>query len=141
MASYRDPERSGPTTSVFVAAERGRLNPATLRHEDDNEEIAMAAITASELLHGVHRLKGAVARTRAERFVEGLLSSIPVIPFDLHVARACTRASTPSRRRQARPSATRISSSPQPPWRWTIASRPAICAAFPRIKGLNLVRW
>ena len=91
MASYRDPERSGPTTSVFVAAERGRLNPATLRHEDDNEEIAMAAITASELLHGVHRLKGAVARTRAERFVEDLLSSIPVIPFDLHVARMHAR--------------------------------------------------
>ena len=77
-------------TSVLIAIERGELDLATIR-EDDAEELAIAAITASELLHGVHRLRGAVARTRAERFVEHLLDVIPVIPFDLDVARIHAR--------------------------------------------------
>src|SRR5207247_1366088 len=78
-------------TSVLIAAERGRLDPDALQRENDDEEIAIAAITASELLHGVHRLAGAVARTRAERFVERILAVIPVIAFDLDVARVHAR--------------------------------------------------
>jgi predicted nucleic acid-binding protein len=78
-------------TSIIIALERGQLDPALLRDVDDDEPIAFAAITASELLHGVHRLTGAVARTRAGRFVEHLLDSIPVIPFDLDVARVHAR--------------------------------------------------
>ena len=78
-------------TSVLIAAERGMLDLAHLTGVRNEEEIAIAAITASELLHGVHRLRGAVARTRAERFVEHLLDAIPVVPFDLDVARVHAR--------------------------------------------------
>ena len=67
------------------------LDLAHLTGVRSEEEIAIAAITASELLHGVHRLRGAVARTRAERFVEHLLDAIPVILFDLEVARVHAR--------------------------------------------------
>ena len=54
-------------------------------------QIAIAAITASELLHGVHRLTSAVSRMRAERFVEQLLDSIPVVSINLDVARVHAR--------------------------------------------------
>ena len=100
----------------------------------------MAAITASELLHGVHRLKGAVARTRAERFVEGLLSSMPVIPFDLRVARVHARldaelsaAGTPVGDADLMIAATAVA------FDYRVATRDL--RSFPRIKGLDVVRW
>ncbi len=77
-------------TSLLIAIERGQLDLARVA-ADDEDELALAAISASELLHGVHRLPGAVARARAERFVEQILASIPVVPFDLDVARVHAR--------------------------------------------------
>lgn len=127
-------------TSVLVAMERGRLDPDTLRHEDDDEEIAIAAITASELLHGMHRLKGAVARARAEGFVEGLLASIRVVDFDLDVARVHARldaelsaAGTPVGDADLMIAATAV-------WLdYRVAT--ADLRSFPRVKGLDLVHW
>jgi tRNA(fMet)-specific endonuclease VapC len=54
------------------------------------EEVGIAAITASELLHGVHR---ATPEHRARRaaFVEGVLTAFPPFPFDLLAARAHAR--------------------------------------------------
>jgi tRNA(fMet)-specific endonuclease VapC len=72
-------------SSSLIAAERGQVDLRALASRAD-EELAIAAITAAELLHGVHRLAGA-SRARAERFVESLLALLPVIPFDLDVAR------------------------------------------------------
>lgn len=48
-------------------------------------------MTASELLHGVHRADGAWRRGSRERFVEEIFAEIPVIPFDLQVARVHSR--------------------------------------------------
>jgi tRNA(fMet)-specific endonuclease VapC len=52
--------------------------------------VGIAAITASELLHGVHR---ATPEHRARRaaFVEGVLEAFPPFPFDLLAARAHAR--------------------------------------------------
>ena len=50
----------------------------------------MAAITASELLHGVHRADPANKLSR-EAFVEMLLHAFPPVPFDLLAARAHSR--------------------------------------------------
>ena len=50
----------------------------------------MPAITASELLHGVHRAS-AEHRGRREAFVEAVLAAFPVIAFDLLVARVHAR--------------------------------------------------
>lgn len=81
-------------TSVLIDVERGRLSLASLLRaaSDADEDVAMAAVTASELLHGVHRLHGARA-ARADAFVEGLLDLVPVIPFDLPEARTHARLS------------------------------------------------
>jgi len=127
-------------TSVFIAAQRGTLDPARLAAEDDDEVVAMAAITASELLHGVHRLKGAVARARAERFVEHLLASVDVIPFDPDVARTHARldaelaaAGRPVGDADLQIAATAV-------WLdYRIATRDL--RSFPRIEGLDIVRW
>lgn len=71
-------------TSLLIHYERGRRNlPA-------EEDLAIAAITASELLHGVHRADAA-HRPAREAFVEGVLASVPVIPFTLPVARIHAR--------------------------------------------------
>ena len=55
-----------------------------------DEEVGMAAITASELLHGVHRAT-AEYRPRREAFVEAVLTAFPPLPFGLLTARAHAR--------------------------------------------------
>ena len=76
--------------SVLIAVERGQLDLAAVSGTVD-AEIAIAAMTASELLNGVHRAATAVQRTRREAFVEGLLARVPVIGFDLTAARVHAR--------------------------------------------------
>ncbi|MEV0061859.1 type II toxin-antitoxin system VapC family toxin [Nocardia sp. NPDC050718] len=51
-----------------------------------DEDVAMASITASELLHGVHRAKPEF-RSRREAFVEMAIAAFPPLPFDLLAAR------------------------------------------------------
>jgi tRNA(fMet)-specific endonuclease VapC len=74
-------------TSVLIAAERERFSLADLMASLGEEPQALAAITASELLHGVHRAKDPAARERRLRFVEFMLDLFPIIPFDLDAAR------------------------------------------------------
>lgn len=77
-------------TSVFVAVENGRLRLADLIDADGR--YAVSVVTATELLHGVHRDTGSTAAQRAA-FVEGLLAGFGVLPVDLPVGRAYARAS------------------------------------------------
>jgi tRNA(fMet)-specific endonuclease VapC len=74
-------------SSVLIAAERGDLALDVLSTRYAKEDMAISAVTASELLHGVHRARTAAQRHRRQAFVEGLLAQIPVIAFDLSVAR------------------------------------------------------
>jgi tRNA(fMet)-specific endonuclease VapC len=55
-----------------------------------DDQVAIAAITASELLHGVHRATEE-HRARREAFVEAVLNAFPVLSFDLLVARVHAR--------------------------------------------------
>lgn len=72
-------------TTVLIAVERGTsVIDSVVQDEDD---VAIAAITAAELLVGVHRAQGEHAASR-RAFVESLLSGIGVEPYDLEVARA-----------------------------------------------------
>ena len=74
-------------SSVLIAAERGDLALDAFTARYAAEEVAISAVTASELLHGVHRAKTASRRHRRQAFIEGLLAQLPVIAFDLTVAR------------------------------------------------------
>jgi tRNA(fMet)-specific endonuclease VapC len=74
-------------TGVLIAIERGRLDvDATLGLDD----AAIAAITAMELLVGVERADSAHRQARAVR-VEAILSSLPVEPYNVGVARVHAR--------------------------------------------------
>ncbi len=73
--------------SVLIAAERGQLNLEEISARFAEEDVALSAVTASELLHGLYRARTAAQRHRRQAFVEGLLAQLPVIAFDLTVAR------------------------------------------------------
>jgi tRNA(fMet)-specific endonuclease VapC len=88
-------------TTVFIELERAvrRLPAASAMdqvsgHLEEQlgatEEVGIAVITASELLHGVHRATPEY-RARREAFVEGVLAAFPPFPFDLLAARAHAR--------------------------------------------------
>ena len=88
-------------TTVFIDVERearrlgvadpvGLIGASLERWLGPDEEAAMSAITASELLHGVHRATRRY-RPRREAFVEAVISIIPVLDFDLLAARAHAR--------------------------------------------------
>lgn len=77
--------RGAPADSAMQAVS-GRLEERL----GANDEVAIAAITASELLHGVHRATGTY-RARREAFVEAVLAAFPALPFDLLVARVHAR--------------------------------------------------
>ncbi|MHB9150818.1 MAG: PIN domain-containing protein [Thermoleophilia bacterium] len=74
--------------SILIEAERGRLDlePHVARRPDD--ESFLSVITASELLHGVHRAAQPHQRARRSAFVEGILERFPLLPVDLATARA-----------------------------------------------------
>lgn len=77
--------------SIFIAAERGRLDlDVTLRRLPPTEPVLIAAVTASELLHGVERADAA-HRARRQVAVEAVLTLFPVVPFDLPAARTYAR--------------------------------------------------
>ncbi len=86
-------------SSVLIAVERGHLETDVIAVADRQDEpMGIAAITASELLHGVHRLGGA-RRVRAQRIVSGWLDLLPVMPFDVEVAKVHATLAAQHRRR------------------------------------------
>jgi len=74
--------------SILIEAERGRLDiePHVARRPDD--ESFLSVVTASELLHGVHRAATPDQRARRSAFVEGVLERFPLLEIDLATARA-----------------------------------------------------
>jgi tRNA(fMet)-specific endonuclease VapC len=88
-------------TTVFIDLERAarRLPAAHAMAEvsgrleeqlGPDEQAGIATITASELLHGVHRATPE-HRARRESFVEAVLAAFPPLPFELLAARAHAR--------------------------------------------------
>ncbi|MDX2207805.1 MAG: type II toxin-antitoxin system VapC family toxin [Gemmatimonadales bacterium] len=74
-------------TSVLIAGERGGLGVPDLLRSLGTESVAIAAITASELLHGCHRAKEPATRIRRTAFVDALLALLPSVSFGLAEAR------------------------------------------------------
>jgi tRNA(fMet)-specific endonuclease VapC len=72
---------------ALIAAERGRVSLTGLLESFRQGEFAISVVTASELLHGLHRANDPSIRTRREEFVENVLQTLPVIPIDLEIAR------------------------------------------------------
>jgi predicted nucleic acid-binding protein len=79
-------------SSLLVAHERGSLDLTELSRERiagrEEEAFYVSVVTASELLHGVHRADDPARRAQRSAFVEAILSQIPVLAIDLPAARA-----------------------------------------------------
>jgi predicted nucleic acid-binding protein len=74
-------------TSVLIAVERQRLGLAALFNGYPEEPFFLAAITVSELLHGVARADSKARMNARSEFVENVLSTTDSIDFDGVVAR------------------------------------------------------
>ena len=74
-------------TNILIACERGVLDidKALPKHGDD--AVFLSVISASELLHGVHRAPDEKSRARRLAFVERILSGMEILDVDLSVAR------------------------------------------------------
>lgn len=77
--------------SVLIEHERGRLDLASRVTGRGDEEIFLSVITASELLHGVHRAIDRTLRARRAAFVEAVLDEFPLLGVDLLTARTHAR--------------------------------------------------
>ncbi len=75
-------------TNFFIDIENGRLDLDAIHKFSEYGDAYIAAVTASELLVGVHMATTAKKRLKRSAFVEGILASIPVLSFDDKVARA-----------------------------------------------------
>ncbi len=78
-------ERLIVDTTVLVAAERAGSGLADAI--GDADDVAIAAVTAAELLVGVELADGR-RRNRRAAFVEAVLAEIPVEPYDVETAHA-----------------------------------------------------
>jgi len=75
-------------SSVLIGLERGGLDLSSFIQGREDEEFFLSVISASELLHGVHRATNSRIRARRLAFVEGILSAVPVLEVDLATARS-----------------------------------------------------
>ncbi len=78
-------------STILIDAERRTFDLEGLLDEAGDDTVAIAAITASEMLHGVERATDPAKRLARSRFVESLLDAIPPIPFGLVEARVHAR--------------------------------------------------
>jgi tRNA(fMet)-specific endonuclease VapC len=127
-------------SSVFIASERGTFDLPARLGQRAGEEAALSAITVSELLHGVHRATQATVKARREAFVERILASLVVLPFDEVAARVHARlwATLAAKGTTIGPhdlliAATAIGRA------WSVATRDT--RSFPKVPGLKVEIW
>jgi len=74
-------------TSVLITLERQSRAIERLVAGRENEPFGISVITASELLHGVHRADSDKRRLMRGAFVEKIIQTFPLYPFDVNAAR------------------------------------------------------
>ena len=74
-------------TNIFIACEKGELNLDGRIAKQGDEPVFLSVVSASELLHGVHRAAGESVRTRRLAFVEALLGGMEILDINLAAAR------------------------------------------------------
>jgi len=127
-------------TSVLVAAQRGQIDLDAIVDAEGDDDVAIASICAAELMHGPHRLPNAAARTRAERAVEAMLDTFPILMFDMDIARVHARlAADLAGKGVAIGAHDLIIAATALAGDYRIATRDM--RSFPRISGLDVVQW
>ena len=75
-------------SSVLINVERTGTNLSAYVKGREEEDVFLSVVSASELLHGVHRAADAKIKARRMAFVEASLAAIPVLAIDLPTARS-----------------------------------------------------
>jgi tRNA(fMet)-specific endonuclease VapC len=75
-------------SSVIIRYEREARSPEAVVAHFSDVPSALSAITASEIIHGIHRAQDERIREQRQKFVEAILTNLPVLPFTLEIARA-----------------------------------------------------
>lgn len=75
-------------SSVLIHFERLGTDLSTFVAGREEEEIFLSVVSASELLHGVHRAADKRVKARRLAFVEGILAALPVLAIDIATARS-----------------------------------------------------
>jgi predicted nucleic acid-binding protein len=73
-------------TNVFIHCERSRV-PVDFSQWEEYGDVYISAVTASELLVGVHYAENDAHRTRRSAFVEAVLAKVPILGFETEEAR------------------------------------------------------
>ena len=127
--------------SVLIAVEHGLLAEDRVFANPGRQHgpMAIAAITAAEVLHGLHRVGGS-HRVKAEAFTRFWMEALPVIPFDLEVAKVhatlgahLARAGTPLGAHDLMIAATAVHLG------YRVATRDR--RSFHRVDGLTVEYW
>ncbi len=74
-------------SSILIAHERGTLDLQGHLDSRGDEDFFLSVVTASELLHGVHRAQDRTRRARRSAFAEAVLADFPILGIDLLTAR------------------------------------------------------
>lgn len=74
-------------SSVLIGLERRGYRPDEITLLTGSNEIVMSSVTVSELSYGIHFADSVARRERRQQFVDTLVATIPVLPFDEQVAR------------------------------------------------------
>jgi tRNA(fMet)-specific endonuclease VapC len=129
-------------SSVFIATERGASGGrfASRLAERLDEDVGLAAITVSELLHGVHRANQATVKARREAFVETILATLAVLPFDERVARIHARLWATLAAKGTNVAAhDLIIAATALAYGWSVATQDT--RSFPKVPGLKVELW
>jgi tRNA(fMet)-specific endonuclease VapC len=78
-------------TTVLITIERSQNQIEKIIDGRENEPFGISVMTASELLHGVHRADSEKRRLKREAFVEKIIEIFPIYSFDLNAARIYAR--------------------------------------------------
>ncbi len=75
-------------SSVLINVERAGATVSASIKGREEEDVFLSVVSASELLHGVHRAADAKIKAKRLAFVEAALTAIPVLAIDLATARS-----------------------------------------------------
>lgn len=78
-------------SSEIISLERNRAQVQILVSGREAEPFGISVVTVAELLHGVERADTEARRLKRQAFVEKVLESFPIFPFDTTVARIYAR--------------------------------------------------
>jgi tRNA(fMet)-specific endonuclease VapC len=81
-------------SNILIDLERQEADVGRRIKDRKEEEFFISVITASEILHGVHRTRNAAVRAQRLAFVESVLTEFPVLLIDLATARSHAQLSS-----------------------------------------------